>query len=492
MKSTPFLTSLLLATAITAQATTPAEVGKAPSEVIAEVGDQAITFGELNTMLNSSAVVGLSLPALGTPERDTVRITLLDKMISANLIYLDALDQGLDRRQDYRSKIDRFSRAMLANLYYRHEFVAPIHVSEQEIEDYYTQSGRDKASLDTAGRAQIEAKLRRDRLQARKSALMQQLRTDVTVKVYPHNLELEGDSERSADTPLARVDDEIITWGEAGNALIAAGQAAIRRNPLAMEDTVRMNALENLINKRILAQRARDMNLDRDPVYLDRLQEYAKTTLINLHRAHLAEEFAPDAETLEAYYQDNRYALMVPAARKVQEVVLGSREAAESIKAKIEQGEITMWQAAAEHSIAPGAKNTLGEIGWVKQNHALPAIDEVIFSLKPDQIGGPVKSPVGWHLVRIMDVRNARYDTLEDPATRHRARRAYIHDKINDYVINLRKHKFVVTFYEDRMIRLAQNEADTVEKLALQSQQEDSITRQRLVEFQRLMNGQER
>ena len=60
------------------------------SDVIARVGDQAISFNLINTMLNSSAVVGVSVPALGTPERDTSRIVVIDKVISANLLYLDA------------------------------------------------------------------------------------------------------------------------------------------------------------------------------------------------------------------------------------------------------------------------------------------------------------------------------------------------------------------------------------------------------------------
>ena len=87
------------------------------SDVIARVGDQAITFGEINTMLNSSAVVGLSIPALGTPERDTVRITLLDKFISANLLYLDALKQGVDKDPLYQKAVSRFSDAILAGRY---------------------------------------------------------------------------------------------------------------------------------------------------------------------------------------------------------------------------------------------------------------------------------------------------------------------------------------------------------------------------------------
>ena len=43
-------------------------------DMVALVGDQVITFSELNTMLNSSAVVGLSVPALGTPKRSQVII----------------------------------------------------------------------------------------------------------------------------------------------------------------------------------------------------------------------------------------------------------------------------------------------------------------------------------------------------------------------------------------------------------------------------------
>ena len=64
--------------------------------VIAKVDDEIITFDELNTMLNSSAMVGLSIPALGTQKRNQVIITLLDKVISANLLYLDATER---RRQ---------------------------------------------------------------------------------------------------------------------------------------------------------------------------------------------------------------------------------------------------------------------------------------------------------------------------------------------------------------------------------------------------------
>jgi hypothetical protein len=122
MKKIVIVAALVVSPFILGEASAAVARAEAPesvivSDVIAKVGDQEITFGEINTMLNSSAVVGLSIPALGTPERDTVRITLLDKFISANLLYLDALKQGIDKDPVYRKEVTRFADAIQAGRY---------------------------------------------------------------------------------------------------------------------------------------------------------------------------------------------------------------------------------------------------------------------------------------------------------------------------------------------------------------------------------------
>ena len=109
----------------------------APRDTIARVGDQYITFSYISTMLNSSAIVGLSVPTFGTPERDQVRLTLLDKMISANLLYLDALKQGVDKTPGYREDMQRFSDAVLASVYKNNYVAGEIQVTDQEIQDYF-------------------------------------------------------------------------------------------------------------------------------------------------------------------------------------------------------------------------------------------------------------------------------------------------------------------------------------------------------------------
>ena len=104
----------------------------AAEDVIATVGDEKITYSLLSTMLNSSAMVGLSVPALGTAERNYVIITLLDKAITANLLYLDAMKKGVNKNVVYQRDIAKFKRAILASLYKSKILFGNVVVSDQE------------------------------------------------------------------------------------------------------------------------------------------------------------------------------------------------------------------------------------------------------------------------------------------------------------------------------------------------------------------------
>ena len=141
--------------------------------------------------------------------------------------------------------------------------------------------------------------------------------------------------------------------------------------------------------------------------------------------------------------------IVVPEARKLQMVVVGSKEEAESVKAEIDSGKITIFQAAQQYSLDPNAKQTLGEMGWVSQGTGFPELDDISFGLEPDVIGGQVESPAGWHLVKVLDVKDAQHQDIDDPKTRKLTKKMYIDEKLDSYVVDLRKHSFKVAVYDD-------------------------------------------
>jgi parvulin-like peptidyl-prolyl isomerase len=486
-----FLTALLLlpvcATGMVASAANEGPGAEGDSDVIARVGDQTITFSEINTALNSSAIVGVSIPALGTPERDTARVLLLDRFVSVNLLYLDALKHGVDQQPDYRKAISRFSDAILAGLYRKRNQTGDIPVNDEEIQAYFKQKMPSDTELTDDVRLQIEATLRRQKLHERLATAARNLRADVEVVVHPENLLIKDDENRSDSTPLAEVGGETITWGQVNDRIIAAGKGATMADPSASEDQARRSALERQIDLLIMVQKARAAGLENEPLYKKRLREYKKTLLTNRYRKQLANKMEPSNQELKAYYEANRKRFMVPEARKVQMVVVKTKEEADSLKGRIEAREMTMYQAARDHSIAANARQNLGEVGWVNQSETVPALDAVIFSLGPGTIGGPVETPAGWHLVKVIEVNEAKYTDFTDETTRKLTRRTYLHEKLDAYTTELRKNEFPVEVYQERLVKFEQQEADMVKSLAEKAQQPGSVTQKRIEELQKLM-----
>lgn len=447
-----FAFSTLLCTA--ARAESPQVPEGAPADAVARVGDQTITYAQLNTQLNSSAVVGVSVPVLGSPERSTVMLTLLDKVISANLLYLDALKRGVDQDPAYRQELETFSDAILGELYRRQHLVGEIAVSPEEVDAYIRENYAADTEMTDRLRQSVEATIRNHRLNERTAGSRETLRQGIQVSIHAETLEPAGDADRGDDVVIAQVGDERITWGEAKRRLTTLNNS--------VDLGKRVESLSGLIDQRLMARKGREAGLDQDPTYKSRMAEFRKTRLLNLHRENLVRSMEPTQEELRAYYEANRDRILVKEQRRIQMVVLPSREEAEAIKARIEAGEITLYQAALEHSIDPNAKRTLGDFGWVAKGSGFPGLDELTFALEPDTLGGPVQSPAGWHLVKVLDLREAHFTDIEDPDTRTLTRRNLLKDRMDQYVVGLRKGGFPVTVYEDNMNRLFQEEAQWI------------------------------
>jgi parvulin-like peptidyl-prolyl isomerase len=458
-----------------------------PTDVVARVGDQTITFGDINTALNSSAVVGVSVPALGTPERDTVRVMLLDRLVSANLLYLDARKQGLDKDPAYLREVERFDNAMLAGLYRQHRLLGETPVGEEEVQAYFEKNFVSGTELTPDLRAAIESKLRRGKVKQKLAAARTHIRDGVEVVVHEDNLGTAGDANRADSVSLAEIDGETLTWGAVKDRILAAGKGAAAADPLANEEAARKQALQAQIDLRIMAKTARAAGLDQDPLFKARTSEFHKTRLVNFQRERLLAPMEPTDEELKAFYEANKGRIVQPEARKIQMVVVKTKEEADAVKSQLEAGKLTMYQAAQQHSIAAKAKEDLGEVGWVYQGDTVPALDAAIFALGPGEISAPVETPAGWHLVTVQDVQEAKHSDFDDPATRKLTRRRYLDQKLGEYVVSLRENDFPVEVYQDVLIKLAQQEADMIKELAEKAKQPGSITEQRVKELGKML-----
>ncbi len=426
----------------------------APADTIARVGDEVIRFSQLNTLLNSAPVVGLSIPALGTPERNQVMVGLLDKAISANLLYLDALKQGKDQDPTYRTDLQAFSDGIIAGLYRGKYLVGEIEVAPEEVDEFYKDQIVAGTEMTDRLRAGIEARLRKEKFKQRTATLRERLRDGIEVTVYEENLDIADDALRSDSDVVAEFGGRKLTWGD------AKGQLTLPINVLSLER--RVEVVNSQVDQALMANKGREAGLEDEPGYKARVGEFQKTRLVNLHREDLVRKMEPSDEELRQYYAAHQGAIEFKERRKILMVVLETEEQAKEVKARIENGEITIHQAAMDYSIHPNAKQNLGDFGWVAQGTGFPELDKVTFALNPEEIGGPVQSPAGWHLVKVVDVRDARFTDIGQEETRKATRRLYLKEKLNQYVVALRQNEFPVVVYQDNLKRLFRDEAQWI------------------------------
>jgi hypothetical protein len=361
-------------------------------------------------------------------------------------------------------------------------------VSDDEVDAYIKESLKPGAEVTDDMRAAIRAALHKQKYTERQASLRNLVREGVTVTIETGTLKPEDDSLRDDADVLATIDKQPVSWGEVKPALLAASERAQLSHGVLDPASERRKALNQLIDTRIMAQKGKAAGLEQEPGYRTRYNEYRKSHLINLHRHELLEKMTPNEEEITAYYKDHKQEIGVPEQRKIQMVVLKTREEAESVKQKIQSGDITVYQAAEQFSIDPKAKQTLGEMGWVTMGTGFPELDKVTFSLAPDEIGGPVESPAGWHLVKVLDMREALNQDIHDEKTRAQTRRTIMRNRLNNYVVNLRtSNAFPVAVYNDRINALTKQEAEWIAALEKKAREASSLTKKREEEYKKFI-----
>lgn len=450
----------------------PAPKPARPADTVARVGDEFITYGYLNAMLNNSAMMGTAIPGLGTPERTRALLELLDKAISANLFYLDAKKKGIDRLAAYKEDVNRFESTLLASTYKNMLMRGEVRVSETEVLHYFnTQRGEDSELTDEA-RSMIEVELREKKLDLFEAALRDRIRENVDVVIREDILNAEYDTLRSEADVVASYDTHRVTWSQVKDLMLDAGSNPSGAGGYVTDNAERRTRLEQHIDNAIMALKGRAAGLENDPVFAKQVAEYRKARLINEHRNGLMHSWNPDEETLRVYFDNNSAKFTVPEARRVQVVMFETREDAETVLAQIRAGETTMEQAAREYAQDPQLKHTGGHIGWISRGSGLVDFEGSIFRLEPGIISEPFEAGTSWYLLKVVAVQNARLENFENPHTRQRVFRAYMQDRFNTYVVDLRRNHFEVAVYEDVLNAKFEQEAEFMAEMSRRAEQE--------------------
>ena len=143
---------------------------------------------------------------------------------------------------------------------------------------------------------------------------------------------------------------------------------------------------------------------------LFRAPEYRGFTLVSLSPTDLAKGIEIPEAKLKEEYDQRQDELQIPERRDVEQILAPSEEKAKEAEAALATGKD--WREVAT-TIAGQDPDTI-DLGLMRREEMPKALGEVAFELPLNKPSEPVKSPLGWHILRVLKIEPPVTQTFDE------------------------------------------------------------------------------
>lgn len=208
--------------------------------------------------------------------------------------------------------------------------------------------------------------------------------------------------------------------------------------------------LYNIIRRKLILQQKGIDDLRKESEISRRVKEYEDDLVV---KKYLQNKIGinlqvSDAEISE-YYHKNAHEFRGAAKVVARHILLPTREQAEDVLEKLNQG-ADFAEMAKKYSIDLPMSKEGGAMGTIEKDKTLPELDSALFTLKEGEISEIVKTPFGFHILTVDKHIPAETPSLEEATEKIRAfiLRRKEGQAFADMVNNLQKGADITIFKE--------------------------------------------
>ncbi|MEW6746468.1 MAG: peptidylprolyl isomerase [Planctomycetota bacterium] len=141
-----------------------------------------------------------------------------------------------------------------------------------------------------------------------------------------------------------------------------------------------------------------------DAEVLRNTQHYREDVILaQLYEKYIYADITVTEEQIRTYYEEHRESdFTQPPEVRLGHIVVTTEEEAQAILRRLEAGE-DFGVIAREVSIDKTSAAHGGRVGWVRPGQILAEVETKAFALPVGSIDGPIRSPVGYHVIQVVD-----------------------------------------------------------------------------------------
>jgi peptidyl-prolyl cis-trans isomerase C len=157
--------------------------------------------------------------------------------------------------------------------------------------------------------------------------------------------------------------------------------------------------MRDIVTQRLLAIEGKKQKLDKSAVFNARKRSIVDAALAQAAVQHFLQgDGAVSEKDMRAFYKKNEKAFIKEDV-SASHILLKSRKEAEAVLADLKAGK-DFAKLAAEKSIGPSGPKG-GDLGTFARGQMVPEFEKAAFALKAGEVGGPVKTKFGFHIIKV-------------------------------------------------------------------------------------------
>lgn len=150
--------------------------------------------------------------------------------------------------------------------------------------------------------------------------------------------------------------------------------------------------------------------------------ERVKLEYIEVDKSKLSPAPKPDDAVLKVMYDAEKQSrFTTPEQRRARHILILAEEGQEdAAKEKITDLHQKLQAGADFESLAKnnsedtGSRDSGGDLGWVGRGVMVPEFEDILFALPEGKVSDPVKTPFGWHLILVEEIREQKMQAFDD------------------------------------------------------------------------------
>jgi peptidyl-prolyl cis-trans isomerase C len=161
--------------------------------------------------------------------------------------------------------------------------------------------------------------------------------------------------------------------------------------------------LDNLISGEVMFQEGLKLGLDKDKDVVDRLAEARREILINAMFEKIVSEKLGE-EQVKKYYEAHKKDFKQV---KASHILVDQEEKAKELYKQLKGG-ADFAELAKKHSIDSSTKDNGGDLGYFTRGQMVQPFEDMAFSLKVNKFGEPVQTSFGYHIIKVLDIKDPK------------------------------------------------------------------------------------